>query len=142
MLVREVLNAKATHEVVTIGPSATVRQLLDTLAEHNVGALIVSPDGIEVDGIVSERDIVRKLNGGAALDEPISNIMTSDVRSCTPDDELTELMQTMTEYRIRHLPVLEAGALVGIVSIGDVVKYRIVELEFERDQLEGYVHQT
>ncbi len=143
MHINDVLKAKPSHDVITIGPDATVRELVSLLAEHNVGALIVSTDGDAVDGIVSERDVVRQLHQRAdVLDATVSEIMTSSVRTCEGDEALTTLMQVMTEHRIRHVPVLTDGKLTGIISIGDVVKNRIGELEFERDQLDSYVHQT
>jgi CBS domain-containing protein len=104
---------------------------------------VVSDDGERVSGIVSERDVVRRLHADeAVLDTAVSAIMTADVRTCSGDDAVTDLMQTMTEHRIRHVPVVADGRLTGIISIGDVVKNRIGELEFERDQLDHYVHQT
>ena len=143
MRINDVLKAKPSHDVITIGPDATVRELVALLAEHNIGALIVSTDGEHVDGIVSERDVVRRLGDDTSvLDSPVRDIMTSDVRTCEGHEALTDLMQVMTEHRIRHLPVLADGKLTGIISIGDVVKTRIGELEFERDQLDSYVHQT
>ena len=143
MKLNDVINAKPSHEVVTIGPDATVRELIALLAEHNVGALVVSEDGERVTGIVSERDVVRRLHADeAVLDTVVRDIMTADVRTCAAEDGLTDLMQTMTQHRIRHVPVVADGRLTGIISIGDVVKNRIGELEFERDQLDSYVHQT
>ncbi|QSR30323.1 histidine kinase [Nocardioides sp. S5] len=143
MKINDVIHAKSQQAVVTISPDATVRELVALLAEHNVGALVVSDDGERVSGIVSERDVVRRLHADdAVLDAPVSMIMTEDVRTCTGTDGLTDLMQTMTEHRIRHVPVVADGRLTGIISIGDVVKSRIGELEFERDQLDHYVHQT
>jgi CBS domain-containing protein len=143
MRIKDVIRAKDSHEVVTIGPDATVRDLVALLAEHNVGALVVSEDGEQVTGIVSERDVVRRLHADAGvLDSPVRSIMTAEVRTCAGEDALTDLMQTMTEHRIRHVPVVADGRLTGIISIGDVVKSRISELEFERDQLDHYVHQT
>ena len=143
MRINDVLKGKPSHDVITITPDATVRELVDLLATHNVGALIVSVDGESVDGIVSERDVVRRLHDRSdVLDIVVSEIMTSTVRTCEGDEALTELMQMMTEHRIRHVPVLSDGKLTGIISIGDVVKNRIGELEFERDQLDSYVHQT
>lgn len=146
MRISDVLNAKPSHDVITIGPDATVRELVALLAEHNVGALIVSADGSSVDGIVSERDVVRHLHRGpdstAVLDNPVSAIMTAVVETCAPEDAVDDLMKTMTDRRIRHVPVVIDGQLTGIVSIGDVVKHRIGQLEFERDQLDSYVHQT
>ena len=143
MKINDVINAKPSHEVVTIGPDATVRELVALLAEHNVGALVVSDDGERVTGIGSERDVVRRLHADeAVLDTAVSQIMTADVHTCSGDDGVTDLMQAMTEHRIRHVPVVADGRLTGIISIGDVVKNRIGELEFERDQLDHYVHQT
>ncbi len=143
MKINDVINAKPSHEVVTIGPDATVRELIALLAEHNVGALVVSEDGESVTGIVSERDVVRRLHADTGvLDTAVREIMTAEVRTCAGEDGLTDLMQMMTEHRIRHVPVVAAGRLTGIISIGDVVKNRIGELEFERDQLDSYVHQT
>ena len=143
MRIQDVIKHKADQSVVTIGPDATVRELIALLARHNVGALVVSEDGERVAGIVSERDVVRRLHEDeAVLDSPVSSIMTADVRTCAGEDALTDLMQTMTEHRIRHVPVVADGRLTGIISIGDVVKNRIGELEFERDQLDSYVHQS
>jgi len=143
MRISELLKHKALDGVITIGPDATVRELVGLLAEHNVGALIVSGDGSSVDGIVSERDVVRRLNGDeSVLDTPVTAIMTSTVRTCEGSASLDDLMALMTEHRIRHVPVVAADRLVGIVSIGDVVKNRMAELEFERDQLDSYVHQS
>jgi len=141
MLVTEVLMRKGSS-VVTIAPDRSVREVLGLLAEHRIGALVVSDDGVRVDGIVSERDVVRRLHadGDRILDGAVSAIMTVEVHTCGPQDELDELMALMTERRIRHLPVLVDGRLAGIVSIGDVVKHRIAEVEDERDQLTTYIH--
>ena len=140
MRINEVLARKASQEVRTIAPEATVRELVAELAEHNVGALIVSTDGKQVDGIVSERDVVRHLRRDeSVLDAPLSAIMTHDVHTCEGHHSVTDLMGVMTEQRIRHVPVVQDGVLTGIVSIGDVVKSRMSELEFERDQLDSYV---
>ena len=143
MKINDVLRGKSTNDVVTITPDVTVRDLLALLADHNIGAVIVSGDGKAVDGIVSERDVVRKLNGhDEVLDATVEQIMTAVVQTCEPGYDVDELMAVMTEHRIRHVPVVEDGKLVGVVSIGDVVKSRITQLEFERDQLDSYVHQT
>lgn len=143
MRIRDVLKGKAIRDVVTIRPEASVRELVGLLAQHNVGALIVSSDGSAVEGIVSERDVVRQLHTDEdLLDGPVTAIMTSVVQTCQADDAVDTLMQMMTEHRIRHVPVVTDGRLTGIISIGDVVKQRIRELEFERDQLDHYVHQT
>jgi CBS domain-containing protein len=141
MRISQVLAAKAIKDVITVRPEATVRELLALLADHNVGALVVSSDGTTVEGIVSERDVVRVLRDDEALlDAAVSSIMTTDVQTCEREDLVTDLMQVMTEHRVRHLPVVNGGALEGIISIGDVVKSRMSELEFERDQLDSYVH--
>ncbi len=143
MKINDVLRGKSSNDVITITPDVTVRDLLALLAEHNIGAVIVSRDGKGVDGIVSERDVVRKLNGhDEVLDATVEQIMTAVVQTCEPGYDVDELMAVMTEHRIRHVPVVEDGQLVGVVSIGDVVKSRITQLEFERDQLDSYVHQT
>jgi CBS domain-containing protein len=143
MRISEVLSSKPSQLVVTIGPGATVRELLGLLAEHNVGAVVVSDDGEAVDGIVSERDIVRRLHDDeSVLDGAVSAIMTSDVETCEPTTTVDDLRVVMTERRIRHVPVVADGRLTGIISIGDVVKSSLDQLQFERDQLDSYVHQT
>jgi CBS domain-containing protein len=143
MKISDVIRGKADNTVITITPDASVRDLLALLAQHNIGAVIVSADGTSVDGIVSERDVVRKLNGDdEVLGAPVEQIMTAVVQTAEPDHDVDALMAQMTEHRIRHVPVLDQGDLVAVVSIGDVVKSRIGQLEFERDQLDSYVHQT
>ncbi|MBB4775522.1 CBS domain-containing protein [Actinomadura catellatispora] len=128
----------------TVRPEATVRQLLSVLAEHNIGAAVVSPDGTSIAGIASERDVVRSLHerGAALLDRPVSDIMTAEVRSCGPSDKVEDLRRAMTEHRFRHVPVVEDGRLTGIVSIGDVVKSAIDELESEREHLVDYIQRA
>lgn len=143
MKISDVVKNKPSQAVVTITPDASVRELLRLLSEHNIGALVVSTDGEHVDGIVSERDIVRTLHAdGTVINAQVSQIMTSDVRTCAVEEALDDLMQVMTESRIRHVPVITDGKLSGIISIGDVVKHRMDQLEFERDQLDNYVHQS
>jgi CBS domain-containing protein len=143
MKIREVIAGKAIQDVVTIPSEATVRDLLALLAEHNIGAAVVSSDGSSVDGIVSERDVVRRLHASdAGLDDSVGQIMTSDVKTCEASSSLDDVRKTMTDGRFRHLPVCEDGRLVGVISIGDVVKAYIDQVEFERDQLDSYVHQT
>jgi CBS domain-containing protein len=141
MRIRDILRNKG-HAVATVRPDATVRELLATLAELNIGAVVVSPDGAEIAGIVSERDVVRRLHerGAELLDAPVRDIMTAEVRTCGPDAAVAELRTTMTEHRIRHVPVVSDGRMVGLVSIGDVVKSAIDELETEREHLVGYLH--
>lgn len=140
MRIAEILRRKGS-EVATVRPDSTVRALLATLAAHNIGAVVVSSDGVGITGIVSERDVVRSLyqHGADLLDAPVEQIMTTDVRTCDPDDLVDGLRRTMTDHRIRHLPVVRDGRLIGIVSIGDVVKSAISELATEREQLVGYV---
>ncbi|MFG1921417.1 CBS domain-containing protein [Cryptosporangium sp. NPDC048952] len=142
MLISDVLRTKSSgSEVATVGPDESVRSLLAQLAEHNFGALVVSNDGETITGIVSERDIVRRLHehGVRLLDESVSSIMTVDVHTCRSTDDVARIRQTMTDRRIRHLPVVDEGRLVGLVSIGDVVKSTISELESEKEQLVGYI---
>ncbi len=142
MRIRDIMQGKG-GSVVTASPDTSVRELVALLAEHNIGAVVVSSAKSQIAGIVSERDVVRGLAGGVEiLDSPISEIMTSEVRSASPRDTVDDLMRLMTEHRIRHVPVVVDGSLQGIVSIGDVVKSRMGELEFERDQLSSYVSNT
>lgn len=142
MKISEVVRQKG-QTVVTIIPDASVGELLALLAEHGIGAVVVSSDGTAVDGIVSERDIVRHLNssGAGILDGTVAAIMTADVRTTDPDHDIESLESTMTEHRIRHVPVLVDGQLHVIVSIGDVVKNRINSLQAERDQSVTYIQQ-
>jgi len=143
MHISEVLARKPSGAVVTVAPETTIRELLGILAEHNIGACVVWV-GDSLAGIVSERDVVRHLNAdgpAVAVESTVAAIMTADVTVCVPSDAVEDILRVMTERRIRHLPVVDDGRLTGIVSIGDLVKHRIDQLTFERDQLEGYVHQ-
>lgn len=139
MRIADVLRNKGA-DVVTVGPSASVTELIAALAERNVGALPVV-DGENLVGIVSERDVVRRLHAGgpALLAETVAGIMTTDVITCSPGDDAADLAGVMTQRRVRHLPVVVDGKLVGIVSIGDLVKARIDVLESERAQLQSYI---
>jgi CBS domain-containing protein len=129
------------REVATIEGSESVRTALAVLAEKGIGALIVSSDGRRIEGIVSERDVARGLHerGAGLLADPVSTVMTAQVHTCAPEASVHELARTMTDHRVRHVPVVEDGALIGIVSIGDVVKARLDELEEERKQLVDYI---
>ncbi len=140
MRVYELLRTKGGN-VITVQPTTPVSAALTLMKDHNLGSVVVSPDGRDIAGIVTERDIVRRLVDGLAfLAEPVAQIMTAVVHTCEAPDSVESLMTTMTNQRIRHLPVVDAdGCLTGIVSIGDVVKSTITELQFERDQLQGYV---
>jgi len=128
--------------VATIGRDATVAAAVAELARHDVGALVVSSDGQTVEGIISERDVTRALDkfGGEILGKPVHTIISTWVRTVSPDEDVESLAIIMTEYRLRHIPVLQAGVLAGIVSIGDVVKSRVEELEQDREALLQYIY--
>jgi CBS domain-containing protein len=127
--------------VVTVSPAGLVTEMLSTLAEHGIGALVVVDAAGGVLGIVSERDVVRRLNerGADLLQATVDDIMTTDVLTCEPGDDVDAIASTMTERRIRHMPVCEQRELIGIVSIGDVVYSRMRQLEQDRGQLEQYI---
>lgn len=147
MRISDILRNKPAHpgsEVVTIPPDGLVRELLARLADHRIGAIVVvegDPESGEVRGIVSERDVVRNLHsrGADVLDLEVAQIMTRQLYTCEPGDDIDSIATTMTERRIRHMPVIEQGRLVGIVSIGDVVSSRMRQLEQDRGQLEQYI---
>lgn len=140
MLITEVLRDKG-RSVVTVPPACTVAELLAVLAEHRIGAVVVSADGRTVEGIISERDVVRALaaRGAAVLGEEVTALATRDVHTTTRTARIEDLMRVMTERRIRHVPLVHEGVLEGIVSIGDVVKHRMTELETEAEALTAYV---
>ena len=140
MQISQLLRHKG-REVTTVDGSESVRTALALLADKGIGALVVSSDGRRVDGIVSERDVARGLHdrGAGLLAEPVSSVMTTQVHVCPPDASVDGLARTMTDHRVRHVPVVADGVLVGIVSIGDVVKARLDELEEERRQLVDYI---
>jgi CBS domain-containing protein len=141
MKISALLAAKGAS-VITIRPDASIAEAVGALRMHNVGALVVSTDGQSVEGIMSERDVVRALDrlGAGILEPQVATIMSRDVHTCSPDDTVESLMAAMTEHRVRHLPVVEAGVLAGMVSIGDVVKNRMEELEQDRDALVDYIN--
>ncbi|MFW5417030.1 CBS domain-containing protein [Nocardiopsis sp. CNT-189] len=141
MLIAELLRAKGS-DVVTVRPDTGVAELLTLLARHNIGAVVVLEGG-RIAGIASERDVVRRLeeHGAELLERPVRDIMTTNVITCRTSDTDDALTVLMTENRVRHVPVLSAGELIGIVSIGDVVKSRIRQLELDRQQLEAYITQ-
>jgi CBS domain-containing protein len=140
MLIHHVLQRKGS-DVVTIGAEAPIRQALSTLGEHNIGAIVVADEQGAVVGIISERDVVRALaaDGPRTLDRTVGDLMTRRVTTCGLRATVDELMALMTEKRIRHVPVVDEGVLQGIVSIGDVVKTRIGELETETETLHDYL---
>ena len=142
MLVRQILNAKATQGVVTIEPGMTLSEAAEMLSKRRFGALIVSEDGGDTAaGILSERDIVRELGkrGAACMSEKVSDIMTTKLISCSRDETADQVLEQMTNGRFRHMPVVEDGKMVGLISIGDVVKARLSELAMEKDALEGMI---
>jgi len=138
--ISQVLRHKG-REVATIDGGESVRTALAILAEKGIGAIVVSADGQRIDGIISERDVARGLHdhGAGLLAEPVASVMTAQVHTCSPLASVHELAQTMTDHRVRHVPVVEGGVLVGIVSIGDVVKARLDELEDERKHMVDYI---
>tara|TARA_R110002020_G_scaffold95937_3_gene229988 strand:+ start:31937 stop:32371 length:435 start_codon:yes stop_codon:yes gene_type:complete len=141
MLVSHILKSKADDSVVTALPSTTIAQAAQMLSERRIGTLIISRDARNPDGILSERDIVRQLGraGAACMNEPVSSIMTTKLVTCTRDMRADAVLEQMTEGRFRHMPVVEDGALVGLISLGDVVKARLMELAMEKDALEGMI---
>jgi CBS domain-containing protein len=140
MLVSDILKSKGS-DVFTVEPGITVHELARVLAQHRIGCVVVSSDGSSVAGIVSERDVVRALEaaGPSALDKPVSEVCTLEVFTVQPGDNIEKVATLMTDQRIRHLPVVVDGALTGLVSIGDVVKARLAELEEERAALTNYI---
>lgn len=140
MKIASILASKGDY-VATIAPDATVSQLLELLADKKIGAVVVSSDGVTIKGIASERDVARSLSriGATALDAPVSQIMTAVRTTCELDSPVEEIMVAMTENRVRHVPVLDGNKMIGIVSIGDIVKARIDHLEDERKSLLSYI---
>lgn len=141
MNVQSILGIKGS-DVATVGRQASLAEAADQLRERGVGALVVSDDGRHIEGIVSERDVVRALasHGAGALGRTVATVMSSDVVTCRADDGIEQLMHWMTERRIRHLPVIDdAQLLAGIISIGDVVKARLGQLENENQALHDYI---
>lgn len=141
MKIEDIIRKKGA-DVVTIAPAATVAELVELLAKFNIGAVVVSEDAVTIGGIVSERDVVRRLatEGAAVLEKPVSAIMTANVKTCSVEDSLESTAETMTYGRFRHLPVVQDGKLVAIISIGDVVKDQIDQLTDERNHLLEYLH--
>ncbi|HET6794049.1 MAG TPA: CBS domain-containing protein [Acidimicrobiales bacterium] len=138
----DALLSRKGNAVVTVAPDRSVADVLAELADHNIGALVVSSDGVRVEGIVSERDVVRHLHatGPGVLSDPVSSIMSTEVHTCAPNAEVESLVSLMTTRRVRHVPVVQDGSLIGIVSIGDVVKSRMDELEADRKALVDYIY--
>ena len=141
MLVSQILKSKSDDRVVSVRPGTTVRQAAEILSTRRIGALIISSDGKILTGILSERDVVREIGrlGAACLDETVEAIMTARVVTCRRDDRADDVLQMMTNGRFRHLPVVEDGQMIGLISIGDVVKARLSELSMEKAALEGMI---
>ena len=141
MHVHQILRAKSDDGVVTLSPDATLAEAADTLARRRIGAVVISPDGKRVAGILSERDIVRELSrrGPACLADRVTSAMTAEIVSCRRDDSADSVLQRMSDGRFRHMPVMEDQQMVGLISIGDVVKARLSELSMEQDALEGMI---
>lgn len=140
MLIEHILASKGS-EIISVASTATVAEAVDVLHQRHIGAVVVSDDGATAAGILSERDVVRLLaeTGPSALTRPVTTAMTTSVHTCGPEATLDELMAMMTNHRIRHLPVVRDGQMVGVVSIGDVVKHRVIELTSEAKALHDYV---
>ncbi|MEL6451988.1 MAG: CBS domain-containing protein [Pseudomonadota bacterium] len=141
MLVHQILKSKSDDAVVTVSPGSNVAEAAKILAERRIGTVIVSSDGHKAEGILSERDIVRVLakRGGAILNDPVDTFMTTKLVTCNRDDSADSVLQKMTDGRFRHMPVLENGQLVGLITLGDVVKARLKQLAMEKDALEGMI---
>jgi CBS domain-containing protein len=141
MLVQQILKSKGDDGVVTVAPATTVQKVAELLSTRRIGAVIVSPDGKEAQGIVSERDIVREIGrrGPACLSDPVESLMTARIVTCTRTESTDEVLGRMTDGRFRHMPVVEGNQMVGLISIGDVVKARLMELAAEKDALEGMI---
>jgi CBS domain-containing protein len=129
------------NDVLSISPERTVQEAADLLAKHKIGALLVREKGGTIQGVISERDIVRgfAVNKGKVLSKSVADLMTSPVVTCSPLDTLDAIMDVMTNKRVRHIPVMEDGELKGIITIGDVVKHRMSEIETESDALRQYI---
>lgn len=141
MLVQQILKSKADDGVVTVPPGTTVAKAAEVLSSRRIGAVVISPDGKQVAGILSERDIVRELGrrGAGCMADTVDAIMTARIVGCHRDDSADQVMQKMTDGRFRHMPVMDGDQMIGLISIGDVVKARLSELSMEKDALEGMI---
>lgn len=141
MTVAKILQSKGSAEVVTIKPGQSVSDAAQILSQRRFGSLVVSEDGEHADGILSERDIVREIGkrGAGCLNELVSDMMTRDLVTCVKADKADDVLAKMTSGRFRHMPVLEDGKLIGLITLGDVVKYRLEEVKMEKDALEGMI---
>ena len=141
MLVRQILSSKAAEGVLTIKPDASVSDAANILSSKRIGSLVASDDGKTPAGILSERDIVREIGkrGPGCLSETVGQMMTKNVQTCSASDKADEILARMTEGRFRHMPVMDGDKMVGIITLGDVVKARLSELAMEKDALEGMI---
>jgi CBS domain-containing protein len=141
MIVSQILKSKMDAGVISIKPTDTVSDAVKLLSEKRIGTVVVSADGASLDGILSERDIVREMGkrGISCLNEPVKEMMTAKLITCSPSDNADAVLEMMTNGRFRHLPVMEDGNMIGLISIGDVVKARLSELAMEKDALEGMI---
>lgn len=141
MHVHQILKSKADDAVVHVPPATKISKVADVLAKHGIGTVVISDDGVKADGILSERDIVRQIAriGARVLDDDAAAHMTSELVTCGLNDAADEVLQKMTDGRFRHMPVVEDGVLVGLITLGDVVKARLTELAMEKDALEGMI---
>lgn len=141
MIVTQMLKSKDNPGVISVKPTDPVNTAVKLLSEMRIGTVIVSADGQSLDGILSERDIVREMGkrGVACLDEPVGAMMTKNLVTCSPSDTALDVLEMMTNGRFRHLPVMDGGQMIGLISIGDAVKARLAELSMEKDALEGMI---
>lgn len=141
MLVQQILKSKATDGVFTIKPGTSVADAASVLSNNRIGSVIISATGRTADGILSERDIVRELGkrGPACMSDKVDDMMTKDLVTCAPDDRADDILEKMTEGRFRHMPVIEDGEMIGLITLGDVVKSRLTELSMEKEALEGMI---
>ena len=141
MIVSQILKTKTDVGVISVKPDATVTEAAKLLSQHRIGTVIVSADGASLDGILSERDIVRELGkrGTECLSEPVSALMTAKLVTCSPSNSALEVLEMMTKGRFRHVPVMDGDKMVGLISIGDAVKARLSQLAMEKESLEGMI---
>ncbi len=141
MIVAQILKTKSNVGVISVTPTSTVIEAAKLLSQNRIGTVVVSVDGESLDGILSERDIVRELGkrGTSCLNDPVSALMTSKLVTCSPSDTALKVLEVMTTGRFRHVPVMDDGKMVGLISIGDAVKGRLSQLAMEKDALEGMI---
>ncbi len=141
MTVAKILQSKGTADVVTIGSDKSVADAASVLSEKRIGSLVVSDDGTAAMGILSERDIVREVGrrGHVCLGDKVTEMMTREIVTCVKEDKADAILAQMTKGRFRHMPVVEGGKMIGLITLGDVVKYRLEEIKMEKDALEGMI---